>query len=128
MLFLRLDRPQEAAAALMQVDEASLSAGPRSLWWRTHLGLSRTYVEVALGRWPRARCQAVNTIALAQELGDMPVLAESTCLLATVEAAEGRREASHRARMALVYAIRSGRRDVVEEVRQRVQDYLYREL
>ncbi|MFZ5823680.1 MAG: hypothetical protein ACOY94_05015 [Bacillota bacterium] len=129
MALLRLGRAHHAAEALAKVDETTLTAGPRGLWWRTHLGITRSRVEIALGRWAAARGIAVNTVAVARELGDMPVLAECACLLATIEAAEGRtKEVHRRARAALTYAIQSGRRDVVEDVRDRMKDYLHNEL
>lgn len=128
MALLRLGKAHQAAEALEKVDEATLTTGPRSLWWRTHLGITRSRVEIALGRWAAARGIAINTVALARELGDMPVLAECACLLATIEAAEGKsKEVYRRARAALTYAIQSGRRDVVEDVRDRLKDYLHNE-
>lgn len=128
MLYLRLGKPHQAAEVLAKVDEASLSTGPRGLWWRTHLGITRARVEIALGRWAHARGIATNTMALARELSDMPVLAECACLMATIEAAEGKKEVHRRARAALTYAIQSGRRDVVEDVRDRMKDYLINEI
>ncbi|MFZ5817438.1 MAG: hypothetical protein ACOY93_19410 [Bacillota bacterium] len=128
MAHLRLGQPRQAAAVLEKVDEAALAAGPRGLWWRTHLGITRSRVAIALGHWGAARGITVNTMALARELGDMPVLAECSCLLATVEAAEGKKEVHRRARSALTYAIQSGRRDVVEDVRERMKDYLEKEI
>lgn len=129
MALLRLGKAHQAAEWLAKVNEAALSAGPRGLWWRTHLGITRSRVEIALGRWAAARGIAVNTVALARELGDMPVLAECACLLATIEAAEGKsKEVHRRARAALTYAIQSGRRDVVEDVRDRMKEYLHNEI
>ncbi len=128
MALLRLDQPHKAAEQLAKVDEASLSNGLRGLWWRTHLGITKARVEIAMGRWPTARTVATNTMALARELGDMPVLAECACLLATVEAAEGRKEVHKRARAALTFAIQSGRRDVVDDIRERMKDYLTTEI
>lgn len=128
MVYLRLGKPHQAAEALSRVDEATLSSGPRGLWWRTHLGTTRARVEIALGRWAHARGIAANTSALARELADLPVLAECACLMATIEAAEGKKEVLRRARVALTYAIQSGRRDVVEDVRDRMKDYLVNEI
>lgn len=128
MLYLRLGKPHQAAEAIAKVDESDLASGPRGLWWRIHLGITRARVEIALGRWAHARGIAANTTALARELGDMPALAECCCLLATIEAAEGKREVHRRARAALTYAIQSGRRDVVEDVRDRMKDYLINEI
>lgn len=124
LVLLELGRPQEAAAALAAVDEHACSPGPRGLWWRTHLGLTRASVELALGRMVQARPLVLNTLALARELGDMPVVAECTCLLASIEWAEGRREAPRRARLALTQAIQSGRRDVVANIRERIKPIL----
>lgn len=125
MAYLRLGKPHQAAEALEKVDEAALTTGPRGLWWRTHLGITRARVEIALGRLAAARGIAINTMALARELLDMPVLAECSCLLATIEAADGKSKECHgRARAALTYAIQSGRRDVVDDVRERMEEYL----
>ncbi|MDB4895359.1 MAG: hypothetical protein JWN15_1621 [Firmicutes bacterium] len=124
LVLLELDRPQDAAAALTAVDEYAFSPGPRGLWWRTHLGFTRARVELALGRVIQTRPLAINTLALARELGDMPVVAECTCLLASIEWAEGRKEAPRRARLALTHAIESGRRDVVANIRARVKEIL----
>lgn len=128
MALIRLGEPQRAAEALAKVDESSLATGLRGLWWRTHLGITRARVQIAMGRWSSARTIATNTMALARELGDMPVLAECACLLATVDAAEGRKEVYKRARSALTFAIQSGRRDVVEDIRARIQEYLSAEI
>lgn len=128
ILLVRLGKPHAAAEILDRVDEAHLGVGPRGLWWRTHLGITRARIEIALGRWALARAHAVNTMALARELGDNPILAECACLLATVEGAEGRRDVHRQARAALTYAIQSGRRDVVDDVRDRMKEYLKSEL
>jgi tetratricopeptide (TPR) repeat protein len=128
LVLLRLQRPEEAAQVLERISEAAYSSGPRSLWWKTHLHFTRARVELALGHWSQARTLGLNTLALARELNDLPVLAEATCLLAQVDSAEGRKEAPKRARRALTYAIHSGRRDVVAEVRERLRDLLAAEL
>jgi tetratricopeptide (TPR) repeat protein len=128
LALLKLDRVPEAAEALSRVDENACASGPRSLWWKTHLGFTRARVELAQKRVLQARPLAQNSFALARELNDMPVLAECTCLLALIEWAEGRKEAPRRARLALTYAIQSGRRDVVDDVRARMKEILGDEL
>lgn len=128
MVLIKLNRPEEAAQALGRIAEDAYASGPRSLWWKTHLSFTRARVELALGHWSQARALGHNTLALARELGDVPVIAEATCLLALAEAAEGRKEAGKRARRALTYAVHSGRRDVVTDVRERLKDLLAGEL
>lgn len=125
---LKLNQPDLAAEALAQIDEATFASGPRSLWWKTHLCFTRARVELARGHWASARPLVLNTLALAHELSDLPVMAECTCLLAQIEQAEGKREASHRARSALSLAIHSGRRDVVDDIRERLRDLLRNDL
>jgi len=124
LVYLRLQQPEEAAAALARIPEDAYATGPRTLWWRTHLAFTRARVEVARGHWSSARPLIVNTTALARELADLPVLAECTCLLALVDYAEGRKEAAKRAQRAIAYAIHSGRRDVVDDVRERLKPIL----
>jgi len=124
LVLLRLGRHEEAAQVQSQIQEHVVTSGPRSLWWKTHLSFSRARIELACGHWPQARTLATNALALARELGDMPVVAECTCLLALIDQAEGRREAAKRARKALTLAIHSGRRDVVDEVQDRLKDLL----
>lgn len=128
LAWLKLEQPEQAAHALSLIDESVFAGSPRSLWWKTHMQFTRARVELGLGHWVTARSLAVNTMALARELGDLPVMAECTCLLAKVDQLEGRRDAPRRARAALTYAIHSGRRDVVEDVRERVKDLLSIEL
>jgi tetratricopeptide (TPR) repeat protein len=128
LVLLHLQRPEEAAQSLQQIDETTYSSGPRSLWWKTHLSFTRARVELARGHWAEARTLITNTMALARELGDLPVLAESTCLMALLEQAEGRKEAGKRARKALTYAIHTGRRDVVNDIRDRLRPLLAKEL
>lgn len=125
---LKLNQPDLAAETLAQIDETAFAAGPRSLWWKTHLCFTRARVELARGHWATARPMVLNTLALARELEDLPVLAECTCLLAQLEQAEGKREASRRARTALSHAIHSGRRDVVDDIRDRLRDLLRNDL
>lgn len=124
LVLLKLGQADQAAQLLDGVDEEALFAGPRGLWWRTHLRYTKARVEVERGHWLTARPLVINTLALARELGDLPVLAECTCLLALLEKAEQKREAQKRARAALTYAISSGRRDVVDDVRERLKDLL----
>lgn len=128
LVMLRLGKPHAAVEILDRVDEVHLGNGPRGLWWRTHMGITRARVEVALGRWALARAYASNTMALARELGDNPILAECACLLATIEGAEGRRDVHRQARAAVTFAIQSGRRDVLDDVRDRVKEYLKSEM
>lgn len=128
LVWLQLRRPDEAAESLARIPSDAYASGPRSLWWKTHLAFTRARVELARGRWAQARTQVTTALCLARELGDMPVLAESTCLQALLEQVEGRREATARARRALAYAIHTGRRDVVNEVRERLKDLLAKDL
>jgi tetratricopeptide (TPR) repeat protein len=123
LVLLKLHRSEEAAQCLALINEES-GAGPRSLWWKTHLAFTRARVELALGHWGQARYLSRTAFALARELNDMPVMAEATCLLALVDHAEGRKEAQGRARKALALAIHSGRRDVAQEIRERVRSLL----
>ncbi len=124
LLYLRLGQSDLAALDMEQVDESAVGSGNRSLWWKTHYRFTLARIELARGHWVSARPLIINTLALARELADQPVLAECLCLLALVEQAEGRKEAPKRARTALTTAINSGRRDVVEEVRNRLKDLL----
>ncbi|HWI61647.1 MAG TPA: hypothetical protein VNT75_07415 [Symbiobacteriaceae bacterium] len=128
LVLLKLDRAEEAAQVLDLIARDAFASGPRSLWWKTHLSFTRARVELALGHWSLARTLGLNTLALARELGDLPVLAEATCLLALAEGAEGRKEAAKRARRALTFAIHSGRRDVVTDIRDRLKELLAGEL
>ena len=121
LVLLKLHRHEEAAQSLALIHEESLASGPRSLWWKTHLAYTRARVELARGHWSQARVLATAALALARELGDLPVLAEATCLMALLDHAEGRREALGRARKAVTFDIHSGRRDVVAEVRDRLR-------
>ncbi len=124
LVYLKLGQPELAAQALDLTNEEAYATGPRSLWWKTHYRFTRARVEMARGHWVTARPLIVNTLALARELGDLPVLAECTCQLALLEHYEGRREAPRRARAALTCAIHSGRRDVVDDVRERLRELL----
>lgn len=124
LVLIKLNQPEQASSMLESVDEAAFSTGPRSLWWKTHLFFTRARVTLALGHWSLARPMIMTTLALARELGDLPVTAEAFCLLALVDQAEGRKEGSRRARLSLTYAIASGRRDVVIDVRDRLQELL----
>lgn len=128
LALLKLDRPEEAAQMLEQIPQDAFASGPRSLWWKTHLSFTRARVELALGHWGQARSLSLTALALARELGDLPVLAEATCLLALAEGAEGKKDAVKRARRALTFAIHSGRRDVVNEIRSRLKELLAGEL
>lgn len=124
LVLLKLNLPDEAARALAEINDNAYSSGPRSLWWKTNLGYTRARVEMALGRFSAARPLVQTALALARELADLPVLAEATCLLALIEQAEGRKEAPRRARQALTYAIHSGRRDVADDIRDRLKEFL----
>lgn len=124
LAFLALGDPERAAAVMATVDEDAFPTNPRGLWWKTHVRFTRTRVELARGHWVTARTMAANTLALARELGDLPVVAECLCLQALVDQAEGRKEAGRRARAALTSAIASGRRDVTQDVRERLKDLL----
>jgi tetratricopeptide (TPR) repeat protein len=128
LVLVKMNQPEEAAAMLESVDEAAFSVGPRSQWWKTHLWFTRARVTLALGHWNVARPLIMTTLALARELGDLPVTAEAVCLLALVDQAEGRKESYRRARLSLTYAISSGRRDVVADVRERLMELLDHEL
>lgn len=124
LALLQLNRKQDAAEILSRIDDEALAGGPRNLWWKTHLSFTRARLELAFDHWVTARTLATNTLALARELGDLPVVAEAICLLALVDQAEGRRETYRRARLALTAAIQSGRRDVVRDVRHRLGDLI----
>lgn len=124
LVYLKLGQPELAAQALDHTSEAACASGPRTLWWKTHYRFTKARIELARGHWVTARPLVVGTLALARELGDLPVLAECTCLLALLEHFEGRRDAPRRARTALTCAIHSGRRDVVEDVRERLRELL----
>jgi tetratricopeptide (TPR) repeat protein len=117
---IRFEQPEAALAALAQIDEAVIADGPRALWWKTHLGFTRGQVEIALGHWKTARPLVTNTLALARELGDGPVIAECLGQLAILDAQEGKREAKKRAHLAMTAAITSGRRELVEDLRNRL--------
>lgn len=120
LLLVRLDEPEAALAALALIDEAVLAEGPRALWWKTHLSFTRSQVEIALGHWKTARPLATNTLALARELGDTPVIAEALGQLALLDGLESKRDAKRRAHLALSAAIQSGRRDLVQDLRTRL--------
>jgi tetratricopeptide (TPR) repeat protein len=124
LILLKLDKAQEAAALLQRIDESAFATGPRSLWWKTNLSYTRARLELACDHWATARQLATNALALARELADLPVMAECACLLAILDQIEGRKEAPKRARTALTYAIHSGRRDVVDDVRDRLKEFL----
>lgn len=121
---LRLKAPETALACLERVDEAELLQGPRGLWYKTHLRFTRARVEVELGHWVSGRNLARDALALARELGDQPVAAECTCLLAMVARAEGSMEAYSLARSAMTLALQAGRRDVVQDLADRLSDLL----
>lgn len=124
ILLLRMGRPKEAGRELGKAEQP-LPLGERpGLWWRSQLAVARAALELALGRKVKARRQAETALALAQELGDTPALAEAHSLLALLETSACREKAHARARLALSYAIQSGRRDVVEGVRRRVGAFL----
>jgi tetratricopeptide (TPR) repeat protein len=124
LVLLKQGCPEEAAQVLGRIAEGAYASGARSLWWKTHLSFTRARIELALGHWGQARALGLNTLALARELGDLPVMAEANCLLALVDAAEGRKDAYKRARKAMAFAIHSGRRDVVSDIRDRLKDVL----
>lgn len=124
LVLLRLGRPRRAMQVLARLDEPELAESAGGLWWRTELGLTRARAAAAQGYWKQARRLVVITIALAQELADLPVLAQATCLLAIMEGREGCEGVTRRARKALLIAIQSGRRDVVDEVRDALRPYL----
>lgn len=128
LLLLKVNQLEQAADALAKVDESALASGPRSLWWKTHFHFTQARIKVARGQWSGARPLVANTLALAHELGDLPIVAEATSLHALIEFAEGRKDAPRRARAALTYAIQSGRRDVVVEVRELLKEYLTAEM
>jgi tetratricopeptide (TPR) repeat protein len=120
LALVRLGQPEAAVGALGLIDEAIVAEGPRALWWKTHLGFTRSQVEIALGHWKTARPLATNSLALARELADGPVIAECLAQLAILDGLEGKREAKRRAHLALAAAIQSGRRDVVADIRERL--------
>jgi len=124
LALLALGQADRAAEAMASVHENAHAGGPRGLWWKTHVQFTRARLELARGHWATARTMAANTLALARELGDLPVVAECLCLQAQVDQAEGRKEAGRRARSALTSAIASGRRDVTQDVRERLKDLL----
>lgn len=128
IVYLRLNQADKAAEALGCIPPDAYLTGPRSLWWKTHLGFTTARVELARLQFSAARPRALSTLALAQELGDLPVQAECACLLALLDFAEGRRDAPKRARTAITYAIHTGRRDVLIDVKGRLQPYLPNEL
>lgn len=123
MVLMKQGDIQGAARWLDRVDE-SLGPGSLTIWWKTVYRATRARLAVAQGDLEVARKYTQETLQLARELQDLPVMAECCCLLALIEQAEGRRDAWTRARAALNYAIASGRRDVVREVRTRVKPLL----
>lgn len=120
LVLIKQGRPADAAALMATIDESSLDAAGRSLWWKPVFLGSKARLEFALGNLGPARETATNTLVLARELANTAIMAEACCLLAQVDYQEGRKEAIRRGRCALTYAIASGRRDVVEEVRERI--------
>ncbi|HEY3368204.1 MAG TPA: hypothetical protein VGK74_24395 [Symbiobacteriaceae bacterium] len=124
LMLVKLNQPEQAAEQLARIPPDSFTSGPRSLWWKTHLGFTTARVEIARGHFAAARTQIAGTLALAQELADLPVQAECTCLQALLDYADGRKDAHKRARAAITYAIHSGRRDVLSDIRERLQPYL----
>ncbi|MGE5674056.1 MAG: tetratricopeptide repeat protein [Mycobacterium leprae] len=128
LAYVKANQPDKAAETLTQIPEGAFASGPRSLWWKTHLRFTVARIELARGHFTAARPQVLNALALARELGDLPVIAECSCLLALIDHAEGRKEAHKRARAAITYAIHSGRRDVLEDVRERLNAYQLGEL
>lgn len=120
MVLIKQGRTAEAVEAMALIDETSIDAGGRSLWWKPIFLASKARLEFALGNLTNARELASNTLVLAKELGNPDIMAETSCLLAQIDFQEGRKDAIRRGRSALTYAISSGRRDVVEEVRERI--------
>lgn len=117
-LLLKMGRPEEAARWMDQAEVVSGQGIPlhsRSLYWTT-----RAQLEAARGNWDDARRFATNALALAQEMHDATAMAECYCVLALADGAQGQPGAWRRARLAVEWSIRSGRRDVRREVRQRV--------
>jgi tetratricopeptide (TPR) repeat protein len=117
-----------AVEAFGAINEEHVVNSPRGLWWKTHLLYTKARIALAKGELAQARQIANNCVALAKELGDLPVLAEANATLSLVDQAEGRREAHKRARLALTHAIHSGRRDVVDDLRGLLKSLLVHEL
>lgn len=120
LVLIKLERMAEAVEALSGIDETTIDASGRSMWWKPVFLASKARLEFALGNLTAAREIATNTLVLAKELGNYDVMAETSCLLAQIDFHEGRKDAVRRGRCALTYAIASGRRDVVDEVRERI--------
>ncbi len=123
MVLLKLGDVASARSWLDRVEE-SRGPGSLSIWWKTIYRATRARLEVAQGNWEVARRYTQDTLQLARELQDVPVLAECFCLLALVDQGEGKTTPWRKARTALNLAIASGRRDVVHEVRTRLQALL----
>jgi tetratricopeptide (TPR) repeat protein len=128
LVLVKMGRAAEAGVLMESINESTFDLPGRSLWWKPVFMASMARVQYAQGNLPAAREVAQNTLVLARELGDQAIMAEACCILAQADYQEGRKEASRRARSALTYAIASGRRDVVEEVRERLSPLLGMEI
>jgi DNA-binding CsgD family transcriptional regulator len=53
---------------------------------------ARSHLDFRLGRWAAARAGAAESVELAQDTGQLPLLAHSLCALAHVEAAGGQED------------------------------------
>ena len=53
---------------------------------------ARSHLDFRLGRWAAARAGATESVELAQDTGQLPLLSHSLCALAHVEAAAGQEE------------------------------------
>lgn len=127
LVLLRMGQLATAEKLLLQIDEGQLNSGGRSLWFKCWLRTAFCRLELARGNWGKARTMLSGALALARELQDLASLADCCCMLAVIDYCEGRRESWRRARLAINYAIASGRRDVLDEVRGRLKSFLDQE-
>ena len=124
---LRSGHIVEAERLLAQVDEGKMNSRGYSLWSKCQYRMALCRLEMARGHWSRARSQLAGTLALARELADLAAMAEATCMLAVMDYSEGKKEGWRRARLAINYAIASGRKDVASDVRRRLRTFLDQE-
>lgn len=119
LFLLREGDIDQAKLLIGQLDECT-NHRRRSVWWKTSVRILRARLLVAQGHLRIARQELKGTLALAQELGDLPTLAEAYCLTGVMDHQEQRQEVERSARSALYYAVIAGRPDLVEEVHQRL--------
>ena len=124
---LRDGHVAEAERLLSQVDETRLGGRGYSLWSKCQFRLALCRLEMARGNWSRCRQLLAGALALARELNDLSAMAEACCMLAVMDYSEGRKEGWRRSRLAINYAIASGRKDVLTDVRRRLKTFLDQE-